>query len=64
MKKTNSFAMSTALVSVLLGGIGAAWAEENTEQPPGEEKPTAPTAMTTPALTGPLVANQIGRAHV
>jgi hypothetical protein len=49
--------MSTALVPVLLGGIGTAWAEENTEQPPAEEKPVAPTAMTTPALTGPLVAN-------
>src|SRR5690349_814566 len=49
--------MSTALASVLLGGIGSAWAEENTEQPPAEEKPAAPTAMTTPALTGPLVAN-------
>ena len=57
MKNTNSFVMSAILVAVLLGGIGAAWAEENTEQPPAEEKPAASTAMTTPALTGPLVAN-------
>jgi hypothetical protein len=58
MKNTNnSFVMSAALVSVLLGGIDSAWAEENTEQPPAEEKPAAPTAMTTPALTGPLAAN-------
>ena len=57
MKNTNGFVMSATLIAVLLGGIGSAWAEENTEQPPAEEKPAAPTAMTTPALTGPLVAN-------
>jgi hypothetical protein len=43
-----------------LFGYGAdiAPAEEATEQPPpAAEQPAAPTAMTTPALTGPLVAN-------
>ena len=40
MKRINySFVMSTALASVLLGGIGSAWAEENTEQPAAGEKP-------------------------
>src|ERR1700730_16816489 len=58
MKHINdSFVIRTALVSVLLGGIGSAWAEENNEPPPAEEKPAAPTAMTTPALTSPLAAN-------
>src|SRR3974377_1691018 len=44
---------------VLLGyGVGVARAEEATEQPPPPaEQPAAPTAMPTPALTGPLVAN-------
>ena len=38
MKHINySFVMSTALVSVLLSGIGSAWAEENTEQPRGRK---------------------------
>ena len=35
MKHINhSFVMSSALASVLLGGIGSAWAEENAENPP------------------------------
>ena len=37
--------------------LGAAWAEESVEQPPAGEQPAAPTAMTTPSLTGPLAAN-------
>ena len=52
--------MSTALVSVLLGGIGSAWGEENAEQPAAAETPAAPaapTALTTPPLTGPLAGN-------
>jgi hypothetical protein len=53
----NSFVMSAALVAVLIGGIGSAWAEENAEQPAAEEKPAAPTALTTPPLTGPLAGN-------
>src|SRR6202030_4695785 len=53
----NSFVMSAALVAVLIGGIGSAWAEENAEQPATGEKPAAPTALTTPPLTGPLAGN-------
>jgi Putative beta-barrel porin-2, OmpL-like. bbp2 len=48
----------TALAWVLLGvTLGSAWAEESSEQPAAEEKPAAPTAMTTPTMTGPLAAN-------
>src|SRR3984893_9797158 len=53
----NSFVMSAALVAVLIGGIGSAWAEENAGQPVAGEKPAAPTAMTVPPMTGPMVAN-------
>jgi len=58
MTNINSIVMSAALVSVLLGGIcGPAWAEETAEQPTAGEKPAAPTALTTPPLTGPLTGN-------
>src|SRR6266576_5318967 len=48
---------SAAWASLLLG-ITAAPAQEKAEQPAAaEEQPAAPTAMTTPAMTGPLAAN-------
>ena len=38
-------------------GLGANVALADEQPPPAAEQPAAPTAMTTPALTGPLVAN-------
>src|SRR5437868_8291885 len=55
--KKNIISGST-LACVLLGvTLGSAWAEETTEQPPAGEQPSAPTAMTTPTMVGPLAAN-------
>src|SRR3954465_2047264 len=55
MKNTkNGIVVRTAFASALLGCVlGAARAEENVEQPAAGEKPAAPTALTTPPLTGP-----------
>src|SRR5438309_1002104 len=54
----NSIVMSAALAWVLFGVVfGPARAEESTEQLAAGEKPAAPTALTTPPLTGPLAAN-------
>ena len=54
----NGIVMSAAVVSVLFGVVlGPAGAEESAEQPPPGEQLAAPTAMTTPAMTGPLAAN-------
>jgi len=54
----NGIVMSAAVVSVLFGVVlGPAGAEESAEQPPPGEQPAAPTAMTTPAVAGPLAAN-------
>jgi hypothetical protein len=48
---------AAAWASLILG-VTAAPAQEKAEQPATiEEQPAAPTAMTTPAMTGPLVAN-------
>ncbi|HEX9534751.1 MAG TPA: outer membrane beta-barrel protein [Stellaceae bacterium] len=59
MKKiNNSIVASTAFALALLGCLlGSAWAEESAEQPAAGEQPTAPTAMTTPIVVGPLAAN-------
>jgi putative OmpL-like beta-barrel porin-2 len=59
MKKINkSIVTSAALISALLGTILVpARAEESAEQPAAGEKPAAPTALTTPPLTGPLAGN-------
>jgi Putative beta-barrel porin-2, OmpL-like. bbp2 len=56
IKKTivSSFAFAWALVSA---GLGSAWAQNAAEQPIGGEQPAAQTALTTPAMTGPLAAN-------
>src|SRR6516165_10226518 len=57
-KIENTIVSGTALACALLAGnLGSSWAQDNPEQPPAEEKPAAPTALTTPALTGPLAAN-------
>jgi hypothetical protein len=40
----------------LANGPHSSWAQE-TQQPAAEEKPAAPTAMTTPVMPGPLTAN-------
>ncbi len=54
----NGIVMSAAVVSVLFGVVlGPAGAEESAEQPPPGEQLAAPTAMTTPAVAGPLAAN-------
>ncbi len=54
----NSIVTGTAFAAALLGCfLGSAWAEENAEQPAAGEKPAAPTALTTPSLTGPLAGN-------
>jgi hypothetical protein len=50
----SSTALAAALFGCLLGPVSA---EEADQQPATEEKPAAPTAMTTPVLTGPLTAN-------
>ena len=56
IKKTT--VSSSAFAWALLGaGLGSGWAQTAAEQPTGGEQPAAPTALTTPAMTGPLVAN-------
>jgi hypothetical protein len=55
--KKSIITAAVAWTSLILGGP-AAPAEEAAEQPaPAGEQPAAPTAMTTPAMTGPLAAN-------
>lgn len=59
MKNIKSILVSgTAFASACLGlGCGSSWAQQAAEQPAGGETPAAPTALTTPAMTGPLAAN-------
>jgi Putative beta-barrel porin-2, OmpL-like. bbp2 len=59
MNKINNAIVSGAVfASVLLGiGLGASSAQEAPAQPAEAEKPAAPTALTTPPLTGPLAGN-------
>src|ERR1700758_846682 len=57
LKKRIIASVVVAWASLILG-VAAAAAEEAAEQPaPAAEQPAAPTAMTTPAMTGPLAAN-------
>ena len=54
----NLIASGSALVWVIAGtGLGAASAEEATEQPAAGQQPAAPTTLPTPPLTGPLAGN-------
>src|SRR5690242_17420666 len=59
MNKTkNRTVAGAALVWALFGAfLVPVRAEENAEQPAAGEKPAAPTALTTPPLTGPLAGN-------
>ena len=66
MNKLKNSIISGATVAWALLGSGSVWADEPTAPPPAGEQPApageqpasaASTAMTTPALTGPLVAN-------
>jgi Putative beta-barrel porin-2, OmpL-like. bbp2 len=59
MKNTNNSIVSgTAFAWALLGiGLGPSSAQESAEQPAAGEKLAAPTALTTPPLTGPLAGN-------
>jgi putative OmpL-like beta-barrel porin-2 len=59
MRKINKTTMTSAvLAATLLGGfLAPASAQESAEQPAAGEKPAAPTALTTPPLTGPLAGN-------
>ena len=53
----NIIVSATAFAWVALAnGPHSSWAQE-IQQPAAEEKPAAPTAMTTPVMTGPLTAN-------
>jgi hypothetical protein len=57
-KIKNTIVLGTAFAWALLGvGLGSSSAQDTAKQPAESEKPAAPTAMTTPALTGPLAAN-------
>jgi hypothetical protein len=63
MKNTNKNILANVAFAWAMLGIGSANADEAVpapsagEQPPAAEQPAAPTAMTTPAMTGPLAAN-------
>lgn len=59
MDKTKSHIIEIAVLGLALLCLilGPVQAEENAEQPAAGEKPAAPTALTTPPLTGPLAAN-------
>src|SRR6516225_5291832 len=63
MKNINNNILASAAFTWAVLGIGSAMADEAApapaagEQPAAAEQPAAPTAMTTPAMTGPLAAN-------
>jgi hypothetical protein len=63
MKNTNKNILANVAFAWAMLGIGSANADEAVptpsagEQPPAAEQPAAPTALTTPAMTGPLAAN-------
>ena len=63
MKKINNNLLPSAAFAWVLLGIGSAGADEAApapqtgEQPPAAEQPAAPTALTTPTLTGPIAGN-------
>jgi hypothetical protein len=59
LKSKNTIVSGRAFACALLGvGIAASsWAQESAEPPVAGEKPAAPTALTTPPLTGPLAGN-------
>ena len=63
MKKVNNNLLPSAAFAWVLLGIGSAGADEAApapqtgEQPPAAEQPAAPTALTTPTLTGPIAGN-------
>jgi putative OmpL-like beta-barrel porin-2 len=57
-KLKKSIIASGAAWATLIFGVTTAPAQPSGEQPaPAEEQPAGPTAMTTPAMTGPLAAN-------
>jgi len=63
MKNINNNILASAAFTWAVLGIGSAMADEAApapaagEQPAAAEQPAAPTALTTPAMTGPLAAN-------
>jgi hypothetical protein len=54
----NNIVFGSAFAPVVFAiGLGTSWAQGTAEEPVAGEKPEAPTALTSPPLTGPLVGN-------
>src|SRR4051794_28410263 len=55
--KKNIVSAGAFAYALLAIGLGSSWAQGMAEQPVAGEKPEAPTALSTPPLTGPLTGN-------